>query len=178
MHNTMNSFINYLSFSPFIGLILDIFSHIVLSRINKNGAHVRTQFISIAIGLIGTLSFLIFLLWDAELSLLNKISYGILYCIIYLEFAFILFNIINANVSSLRVRMLKEYSSIGEKGRSDEILLKKYSASEILAARIERLIAGNQIYLNDNRYFARKGGVALIAVFFNGLRYILLKNKR
>ena len=74
--------------------------------------------------------------------------------------------------------MLKEYSSIGEKGLSDEILLKKYSASEILAARIERLIAGNQIYLNDNRYFARKGGVALIAVFFNGLRYILLKNKR
>ncbi|MCE7527846.1 hypothetical protein [Polynucleobacter sp. IMCC 30228] len=178
MHNINSSFINYLPISPLIGILLDVIAHIILSRINKKGAHVGTQFISIAIGLIVTLSFLIFLLWDAELSLLNNISYGILYCIIYLEFAFILFNIINANVSSLRVRMLKEYAIVGEKGLSDEVLLRKYSASEILAVRIERLTAGNQIYLNDNRYFARKGGVAMIAVFFNGLRFILLRNKR
>ena len=116
-------------------------------------------------------------MYGEDMSLINKISFGTLYSMIYLEFGFILFNVINANVSSLRVRMLKEYFNMGENGLSDESLLRKYSAREILEARIQRLTTGKQIYLRDNRYYPAKGEVAIIAKFFNGLRYILLKRQ-
>jgi hypothetical protein len=171
----MNGTPGYLLFAPFVGIVVDILAHISLSRIDKRGAHVTMQFISIGVGFFITLLTLIFFLNGDDVSLANKIAYGILYIGIYLEFAFILFNVINANVSSLRVRMLKEYFSMGEQGLSDHSLIKKYSASEILEARIQRLTAGEQIYLRENRFYPAKGGVAIIALFFNGLRYILLK---
>ena len=158
-----------------LGFVINIITHIVLARIYTEGVHVRIQFVSFGLGVVFVVSILISLLWHLPFALEDRIGYLILHTLIYACLGFGLFNVINANVSSLRVRMIKEYLSAEPVPLPDTILFARYPASEILAVRLTRLIEGNQICVKNGLYFPRERGVALIGKFFAFFRYLLLR---
>lgn len=165
----------YLPLAPLLGFAMDMFAHAALARIFPGGAHVRIQFVSFGLGMAVTAIVLIVLLWQCPLSAVDRIGYLLLHTMGYACLGFGLFNVINANVSSLRVRMLKEYLAVDPVPLSDATMFTRYPAGEILAARLTRLETGGQIYVNNGRYYPREGGVALIGRFFAVLRRLLLR---
>lgn len=160
---------------PLAGLAVDAFAHVVLARILPGGAHVRIQFAAFAIGLLATVAILAAVLWRLPIRPLDRAGYLLLNAIIFACLGFGLFNVINANVSSLRVRMLKEYLALDPAPLPDAAILRRYPAREILAARLARLEAGGQIYRVNGRYHAHTGGVVLVGRLFSALRGLLLR---
>lgn len=160
---------------PVAGLAVDVFVHLVLARVLPGGAHVRIQFIAFGAGMAVTVAALAAVLWRQPLAAADRFGYLCLNAIVFACLGFGLFNVINANVSSLRVRMLKEYLALDPRPLPDEAMLRRYPAREILAARLARLEAGGQIHLVDGRYHAHNGGVVLIGRFFGALRRLLLR---
>lgn len=165
----------YLPLVPMLGFAVDMFAHMILARIFPGGAHVRIQFMSFGLGMVVVAAVLILLLWQYPFSSMDRIGYLLLHTMVYACLGFGLFNVINANVSSLRVRMLKEYQTADPVPLSDAAMFARYPAGEILAARLARLMTGEQIYVKDGRYYPREGGVALIGRFFATLRWLLLR---
>jgi hypothetical protein len=168
-------FVFWLPLVPLLGLLVDMIAHASLARMFPGGAHVRLQFLSFGLGMVVVAGLLVHLLWQQPFTPADRIGYLLMHLMIYFCMGFGLFNVINANVSSLRVRMLKEYLAAQPQALSDADLFARYPAAEILNARLERLVAGGQIRLQDGRYFPCEGGVALIAAFFSTLRRILLR---
>ena len=160
---------------PLAGLAVDVLVHLLLARILPGGAHVRIQFIAFGVGMLATVLILGAVLWRYPFHAVDRVGYLCLNAIIFACLGFGLFNVINANVSSLRVRMLKEYLALDPTPVPDAAILQRYPAREILAARLARLEAGGQIYRVDGRYHAHTGGVVLIGRFFAALRGLLLR---
>ncbi len=160
---------------PLLGFGVDMLAHAILARVFPGGAHVRIQFASFGIGMAVVVAALVYLLWQNPFSPADRIGYLLLHIMVYTCLGFGLFNVINANVSSLRVRMLKEYRTADPLPLSDAAMFARYPAAEILAARLARLSTGGQINIRDGRYFPCAGGVALIAGFFAVLRRLLLR---
>ncbi len=168
-------FVFCLPLVPLLGLFVDMIAHACLARMIAGGAHVRIQFLSFGLGMTVVAGLLVHLLWQQPFSPADRIGYLLLHLMIYFCMGFGLFNVINANVSSLRVRMLKEYLAAQPRALTDAEMFARYPAAEILSARLERLVTGGQIRLQDGRYFPCEGGVALIAAFFALLRRVLLR---
>jgi hypothetical protein len=175
MLETMPDAILYLLLAPILGFAVNICSHAAIARVVSGGAHVRIQFLSFGLGMIVTVLGLTYLLWQYPFSSMDRIGYLLLHIMVYFCLGFGLFNVINANVSSLRVRMLKEYQAADPLPLPDAEICARYPAAEILNARLTRLLAGEQIHIENGRYFPRKGGVALIGSFFALLRRLLLR---
>jgi hypothetical protein len=83
--------------------------------------------------------------------------------------------VISANVSSLRIRILKEMLAQDPAPMENAALRAQYSASEMLLSRLARLERGGQIEARAGRYYLRKSGISLIGRFFAALRRLLLK---
>lgn len=177
MLETMPDAIFYLPLAPILGFAVNICAHATIARLVSGDAHVRIQFLSFGLGMIVTVLGLTYLLWQYPFSSMDRIGYLLLHGMVYFCLGFGLFNIINANVSSLRVRMLKEYQAADPLPLPDAEIYARYPATEILTARLARLLNGGQIHTEDGRYFPRECGVALIGSFFAALRWLLLRKR-
>ena len=164
-----------LTLAPLAGLAADALLQVILVRIVAGDAHLRLQFVALGAGFVLTVALLVAVLWHAPLTLADQLGYLAMHAIAYLCLGFGLFNVINANVSSLRVRMLKEYLANDPRPLSDEALRRLYPACEILDARLKRLQLGGQIEVRGDRLYGRGGGVVLIGRFFAVLQRLLLR---
>jgi hypothetical protein len=161
-----------------LGLGINLGIQLILSRLPLKLGQLRQQFVSFGCGLAATAAGLVLCLnrqslgpadYAGELAL-NLLSYAFL--------GFFLFNAINLNISSLRIRMLKEYLGQHPNPLSDSLLMTKYNVSAMLEARLTRLQAGGQILERDSRFYSRHGATIWIGYFFSGLRQILLGKER
>jgi len=175
MPERMSDAVLCLPLAPMLGFVVNMCSHAVIARVFSSGAHVRIQFLSFGLGMVVTIVSLVFLLWQYPFSSMDRMGYLLLHGMVYFCLGFGLFNIINANVSSLRVRMLKEYQASDPVPLTDTQICARYPAAEILNARLLRLFTGGQILAQNDRYFPHEGGVALIGSFFAALRKLLLR---
>jgi hypothetical protein len=173
----MDAVLPLLLIAPAAGLVADVVLQAVLARFAASEANLRLQFMSFGAGLLVTVALLFALLSGSRLTPVDNIGYGLLHVLAYACYGFIFFNMINANISSLRVRMLKEYLARSPVPLSDAELHAKYPAADMVSARLARLEAGGQILLRDGRYYMNGGGIAMIGAFFAGLRYLLLGNR-
>ncbi len=162
--------------APILGLVADVILQAALTRIVSRPPHIRLQFVSFAAGGFLALGLLVFLLSGVPATGADKSGYLVLYLLIYACFGFCFFNVISANVSSLRLRMLKELLALDPQPMADAVLRKRYSAQEMVLSRLARLEGGGQIECRSDRYYLRKSGVSLIGRFFAGLRQLLLKS--
>jgi hypothetical protein len=117
------------------------------------------------------------ILKGASFSAADKAGYFVLHCLVYATFGFCFFNMINANISSLRVRMLKEYLAREPAPIPIAELQARYSPSEMLFVRLERLQHGRQIEYRAGRFYLRSRSISLIGKFFAGLRSLLLDSR-
>jgi hypothetical protein len=170
----MHENVPVLLLAPFAGFVADVFVQFALSQFAARRGHLRTQFLSFGVGLVVTVIALTDLLWRYPFASADRVGYLILYIMIYVCFGYCFFNVISANVSSLRVRMLKEYLLHDPTPLPDSAMYQRYPARQILEARLARLVSGRQIYMNAGRYYVRLGTVIFIGRFFATLRRFLL----
>lgn len=163
--------------APAAGLAADVVLQAVLSRFASSEAYLRVQFFSFGAGLLVTAMLLFALHSGSRFAPMDNTGYALLHMLAYAAFGFIFFNTINANISSLRVRMLKEYLARGPAPLADAELYAKYPAADMVSARLARLEAGGQILARDGRYYLKGRGVAMIGAIFAALRSLLLGNR-
>ena len=161
--------------APLTGLMGNALLQIILGRLVLVGAHLRTQFLSFGFGTLVTVVILVELLWQSRFAPTDRVGYLMLYVITYACLGFCFFNMINANVSSLRVRLIREYLSHDPVPLPDVEILRRYPARQILETRLARLESGRQIYVSAGRYYVRRGIVTFIGRFFSVLRRFLLR---
>lgn len=171
----MSENVAVLLLAPFIGLTGNVLLQIILVRLVPGGAHLRIQFLSFGFGIVITALILVDLLGQSQFAPVDRMGYLLLHLITYACLGFCFFNMINANVSSLRVRLLKEYYSHDPFPLPDAAIFQRYPSGEILEARLARLESGRQIYMTGGCYYVRKGVVTLIGQFFAVLRRFLLR---
>jgi hypothetical protein len=159
---------------PAAGLALNILFQLVLGRLPLSIGHIRRQFIGFGAGFLFTAAGLIAILELQQPGASDFAGYFGLNLLDYVFMGFCFFHVINLNISSLRIRMLKEYLRQDPAPLSESDLTSRYSARAMLDARLARLQSGNQICFVDGRYHARPGGVVVIGHIFSGLRRLVL----
>jgi len=93
---------------PLLGLAVDIGAQAVLCRLPIGVGHVRRQFASFGLGLASSAAALALVLRRMELGPSDLAGYAFLSILTYAFVGFCFFNLINLNVSSLRIRMIRE----------------------------------------------------------------------
>ena len=161
--------------APAAGLAADFALQVVLARVLTLGPR-RLQLACFSGGALVTLLALGAMLAGAPLRASDKAGYLALHLLIYACFGFCLFNVISANVSSLRVRILKEMLRRHPAPMDPAVLAASYSARDILLTRLSRLQQGGQVEARGGRYFLRRRGILLIGSPFAALRRFLLKS--
>ena len=164
-----------MTLAPILGLFANIATQIVLGRLPLPIGHVRRQFLSFGVGFAAATSWLVRWLPTRTMDWWDTAGFVALHLWCYAMLGFIFFNIINLNLSSLRVRMLKEYLRVDPQPLPDHVLREKYHTRGMLDARLERLLAGGQIVLRDGRYHVRRKAVFYIGRFFAFLQGFLLR---
>jgi len=92
---------------------------------------------------------------------------------VFFQLSFVLFNLINAHIGSLRIRIIEEiYSS---RNISLDNLKKKYSSNEFVEIRILRLVRGNQLRVIKNRLVISSNFILFVFYIFHYLKLLTYK---
>ena len=161
--------------APIAGLLANILLQVALARLAPWTGHIRLQFFSFGAGAVITASVLAAMIFRRPFTPVDATGYFALQMLIYAFYGFCFFNVISANVSSLRIRILKEMLAQDPAPMGNAMLRARYSAREMLLSRLARLERGRQIKARGGRYYLRKSSILLIGKFFASLRRLLLK---
>jgi hypothetical protein len=156
------------------GLAVNVLCQLIISRLPISLGHVRRQFVSFGLGLVFAAVAALGLLSSQRPAAVDFAGYLGLQLLSYVFMGFCFFHVINVNISSLRIRMLKEYLLQDPLPLPEEALLLRYNVGDMLDARLARLQSGNQVYTSQGRYYSRPGGVVALGRFFTLLRSVLL----
>jgi hypothetical protein len=167
----------WMALVPVLGLAADIVAQLILCRVRSSGGHLRNQFISFGAGLASAAATLLFFLSRADVGWPDLIGYFTLYLMTYAFLGFCFLNVINLNVSSLRIRIIREIYRQRPLAVQDAAITAKYRVSDMLDARLLRLESGGQLHQVSGRYYLRRGAVVHIAHFFASLRGLLFGDK-
>jgi hypothetical protein len=173
----MGSALTWLAMVPILGLAVDIVTQFILCRVRGSGGHLRNQFISFGAGLASAAAALLLFLSRADAGWPDLVGYFTLYIVTYSFLGFCFFNVINLNVSSLRIRIIREIYGQRPLAVPSAVIKAKYSVSDMLDARLLRLESGGQLRRVSGRYYLRRGAVVHIAHFFSSLRSLLFGDK-
>jgi hypothetical protein len=165
----------WLVLAPIAGMMTNVGCQLVLARLPLKIGHVKRQFLSFGLGGIAASGLTIYGLGGMILPRWDWIGYLGLHLGAYACLGFVFFNVINANISSLRIRMVKEYLARYPGFLADAELMRRYNAEEMLTARLERLLAGGQIALKAGRYHPEQKLVWAINGFFSAMKRLLLR---
>jgi hypothetical protein len=163
----------YLALIPVLGLAIDVLAQLVQSRLPHPAGHVRKQFISFGVGFAVSSGVLLRSLLNLPLGSLDASGLFVLHTLTYAFLGFCFFNLINLNVSSMRIRMVMEIHRQHPRPVTDSALRARYAVLEVLDARLLRLESGRQLDRRGDRLYLRRGAVLHIAHFFSGLRSLL-----
>jgi hypothetical protein len=158
-----------------IGLAANVAASVGLGRLSLSLGPVRRQFAAFGFGALLALAWLVRWLPATGLAPIDIAGHSLLQLAAYAGLGFLFFNVINLNVSSLRIRMLKEYLRVHPTPLPESVLRARYSARSMLEARLERLAHGGQLAQVDGRYVHRPGAVTAIGHFFAFLQRLLLR---
>jgi hypothetical protein len=96
----------------------------------------------------------------------------------YLALGFGYFNFVNLNVTSLRVRLLRELLERHPDGLVRDDIIRRYGAQAVLRLRLERLVRSGQVVVRGDRLFIGRKGVLLIARIFTLLRRLVIPSRQ
>lgn len=159
---------------PIIGLMINVLIQNLVLRYAKRIGLLKSVFIGFAGGMV------IVFLMEINISLdrLNLTKMDMLCLIIvnimtYSLLGYCYFHFINLGETARRIRILRElYES--KEGLAMKEILQKYSAEEIIAKRISRLINHGQIVLKDGRYYIGNPTMLFIAKIMYAVKCVVL----
>ena len=91
----------------------------------------------------------------------------------YLALSFCFWAFLNLNITSLRIRMLREILRSSD-GISRSDLTARYSADEFLRRRLDRLAQGKQLSFTGDRWRLESRTLLLLAQFLAAVRFLVL----
>lgn len=95
----------------------------------------------------------------------------------YAALGFCYFNFVNLNVTSLRIRLLRELLERHPQGVARGEIFTKYGAEQILSVRLERLTRSGHFVHQENRYYTGKRSILFIARIIDVLTWIVVVEK-
>lgn len=158
--------------TPVIGLLVNVVTHVALSRIRKGRGQMVCMFAGTSSGLVADVAISSKLLFSAGFTG-DVIACMAINFITYMALAWCYFHFVNLNLASLRIRLLNEIS-LTEDGVLEDEISKRYNAESVIATRLERLAGWGHLVERDGRYFVGKSTFVLIYDIFEVLKYALL----
>ncbi len=156
---------------PMFGLGIDVLAQACTSRLFGVG---RSIAFGGAAGLVATA---IFTRWTAPpQDLADAVATWLVELITFLMLAFNFWMFLNLNITSLRIRILRELSSEGS-GLTLSALRERYSSDEILGRRLARLERSKQMVRIDDRWHLRSPTLVLLVAIMECLRFMALPER-
>lgn len=157
-----------LTLAPVAGLAADVFAQIACARI------LRRPGLSIVVGaLFGLIITVLFTALNLTTTGIALVADWAVPILTYFALAFGYWAFLNLNITSLRIRMLREMlQSSGAISRSE--LTARYSADEFLRRRLERLEASRQMSCRDGRWRLESRTLLMLARTMEALRALVL----
>lgn len=136
---------------PIVSLTINVATQILVFRLLKQAGMLKSVFIGFFSGFLTLLALHLILILTVKDSSAYLFIANIL---IYSALGYCYFHFINLGETARRIRILNEiYYSDG--GLTVEEILKRYNSEIIIDARLNRLLANNQLRFLNNRYFIR-----------------------
>jgi len=159
--------------APVFATTVDVVVHLLLSHLLPRGQQRKAIVLSFAAGLIA-LIWLTMRSMPQEVVMGDKTALFILNLAAYWGFAFGYFAVVNLNIASLRIRILKELLASPKHSIDLRGLFSRYGAAEVLHLRLIRLTEGKQLVLVDGRYHTGKPVFLAIARVMDLLKWLIL----
>jgi hypothetical protein len=160
-----------LNFAPIIGLGANSFTQIVCARILKPNiaAPIICGFLS------GLATTAVILVVNISLSAtVDEIAGSWLALVLtYIALSFGFWAFLNLNMTSLRIRVIREMLHAGGAMTQPE-LLHRYSPNEFLRRRLTRLVRLGQLRLQDGRYYLESRKLLYASYGIDFLRAVIL----
>jgi hypothetical protein len=157
-----------LSLLPILGLTINVMTQIC-------SAHVLRRIgLSIVIGLTAGFIVDIILLGNLyhnlkDISLID----ACINLLTYLTLSFCYWASVNLNITSLRIRLMRELLK-QKKGLSTENLLQRYSPEELINRRIQRLVTAKQLKQHEGKWILISQHLLLLAYLLAFLRRLII----
>lgn len=93
--------------------------------------------------------------------------------VIYSCFSYCYFGFVNMGETARRIRLLRELGDAPE-GLTEEQVLSRYNAGEIVDLRLARLLSNNQVILRDARYYVGSPAMLFISKILVLMKLVVL----
>jgi len=159
--------------SPIFGLLLNVVTQLLICRYVKRVGLLKSVFAGFVFGFISVVIIEAnFFLTETLLAaaFVGRVSLNL---ITYAALGYCYFHFINLGETARRIRILRELWDSDDGLTMDEIR-ERYNASEIILARLERMMGNHQIVLKENRYYIGKPVLLYMAKALVFMKIILL----
>ena len=161
-----------LTVAPVVGLVANVSTQLVSVRILR-GKLAAPIIAGLVCGMAATFALIGLGLAQMSPSRIEGADAWCVAILTYLALAYGFFVFLNLNVTSLRIRMLREM--LRADGRMDmNTLLHQYTPEERLRRRLERLQSGGQIRLEVGRWRLKSSPLLAVARGMEGARILIL----
>ncbi|NBT35862.1 MAG: hypothetical protein EBT03_10070 [Betaproteobacteria bacterium] len=159
--------------SPVFALATNCVTHVAVARMSRNKSPYRTIVRSAIAGLVVVVA--LTLLGCDQLPLMRHdvVAYLVLNIAAYLALSFDYFSFVNLCLTSLRIRMLREIYNAGGSLAGDH-LGRLYDDRSLTTLRIDRLVRGGHLVLQNGRLYSQRSIFLKIAKLFEWLRWFVL----
>lgn len=164
----------FLLVTPLIGLMINALSHVMCSRRFAGGRHLTAILAGFTAGFLTQAGLGLFFWPRMPYGLVDNLAHLAMSAFMYVALAYGYFVFINLNVTSLRIRILKELYTAGNEGLPGQTLLSLYNPNEIFETRMRRLANWGQLVENGNRYLPRGRGFWIAARIILIVKFIVL----
>ena len=162
--------------SPLLGLTVNVVSQLLSSRYAKELGLLKSVLIGFFCGFTVVIAIESAYFAVTELSLLELLGQLTLNSIIYGSLGYCYFHFINLGETARRVRIVRELFEF-KNGLTMHELCQRYNSSEIINARLERMMRNKQIVNRGERYYIGKPVMLYIAKAIVLMKLVLLKKR-
>jgi hypothetical protein len=164
----MATTLSWLVAAPVAGLLADTAAHLLLCRCLRPRNLLPPLGVAFLVGL-GVVALIdALVLQRGSAGSPDWLGYTLLNCATYAALAFNYWAFVNLNVTSLRIRLLKEL--VADNAMPMDVLLRKYNAADVVDRRLARLTGWRQLRVVDGQFFGDRPGFLLLARTLDAVR--------
>lgn len=165
-----------LAFFPIVSLLVNVMLQVFIFRTFLKRRLLKSIFIGFLAGFIFLILLQFSIIFSSSIKTSDFFGALILSLLTYSSLGYCYFHFINLGETARRIRILRELYEFKE-GLTEEEILKRYNAREIVDKRLSRLLKNKQIILREGRYHIGNPIMFLIAKIMTGLKVLLLGKK-
>ena len=162
--------------APILGLLVNTLVQILVYRLIKSVGLLKSVVGGFVIGFAIVMACGVAWYQTAMPGLMELMGQSALNLMTYVALGYCYFHFINLGETARRIRILRELLE-SKGGLTRDAILERYNASEIIEARLQRMLNNKQIVLRQGRYFIGKPSLLFIAKTIALLKWILLNRQ-